>query len=156
MTEAEGHNCDAIAGIDLDSKGIIYSGIFYFYNRLIQQNYNLSSLSESDIENADKIGRMVHAAAKNCLPPELATDAALIDFGRATIYSEDRGKTYAAHVVKAKAAAQDFLTSIKGNEFDVFSTISHLYNAEVAVRRSFVFAWCSNFGIRKAIAYAAF
>ena len=93
MTEAEGHNCDAIAGIDLDSKGIIYSGIFYFYNRLIQQNYNLSSLSESDIENADKIGRMVHAAAKNCLPPELATDAALIDFGRATIYSEDRGKS---------------------------------------------------------------
>jgi len=116
MAKAADKKCDSFdAGVD--NEGVIYSGIFYFYNRIIQLNYNVPALSDEDIQNADNIGKMVHAAAKNCLPTELATDAALIDYGRATVYNEDGGRR---HTAEAKAAAQDFLTSIKGNESSYF------------------------------------
>lgn len=108
---AKGH-C-SVEGVNGVTDGIIYSGIFFFYNRLIQKNYNEPALSEEDIKEADRIGLMVHDAATHCLPLELATDAALIDFGRAIIYSEDKsGK----HSTNAKAAADEFLISIKDNE----------------------------------------
>jgi hypothetical protein len=110
-TAAQG-GCGA-GGTKGSAPGIIYSGIFYFYNRIIQFNYNKPALSEAVVKDINSIGVMIHAASKNCLPQDLMADAALIDFGRAIVFSEDGSKN---HDSNAKAAAQEFLGWIKDNE----------------------------------------
>ena len=109
-------------GFDGDPNGVIYSGIFYYYNRIIQLNYDLPSLPDQIVTQVDQIGKMVHDAAANCLPLDLATDAALIDFGRAIVYSEDSG---GKHLRNAKAAARQFLNFLNGKE-DMYFLQSHI------------------------------
>jgi hypothetical protein len=116
MGDASSNICE-VSGFDANQEGIIYSGIFFCYNRIIQLNYNKPSLAESDVNEIDKTAAMVHSAAKNCLSPDLAVDAALVDFGRAIVYSEDQG---GKHVANAKAAARDFLNAINGQENSYF------------------------------------
>ena len=114
--DASSNICE-VSGFDANREGIIYSGIFFCYNRIIQLNYNKPSLAENDVNEIDKTAAMVHSAAKNCLSPDLAVDAALVDFGRAIVYSEDQG---GKHVANAKAAARDFLNAINGQENSYF------------------------------------
>ena len=116
MGDASTNICK-VSVFDANQDGIIYSGIFFFYNRISQLNYNKPSLAESDVNEIDKTAAMVHSAAKNRLSPDLAVDAALVDFGRAIVYSEDQG---GKHVANAKAAARDFLNTINGQENSYF------------------------------------
>jgi hypothetical protein len=111
MKRAASGACDERDTI-ADPAGIIYSGIFYFYNRIAQKNY-APTLSNADVNEIELVRKMVREAANHCLPPELSTDAALVDFGAAIVYHEDKGTD---HSINAKAAAKDFLAAVNGRE----------------------------------------
>jgi hypothetical protein len=99
---------------NLDEEAILYSSIFFFYNRVVSFN---NTLSAKNISEAQKYIQLVHAAAKQCLSSDLAVDAALVDFGLATILELDKTGNYKD---KAKLAAQTFLKIVSGHEGDYY------------------------------------
>jgi hypothetical protein len=98
------------------SQGIIYSSIFFYYNRIVQRTY-LPTFADDDVNQLERAARLVEASAVKCLPADLSVDAALVQYGLARFYQNDPQH---GHVPEAKRAASSFLMLVSGREADYY------------------------------------
>lgn len=105
VTQAAEGNCN-VSPAATDSEAIIYSSIFFTYNRIIQTA--VPGLSKEDAETAESIATQTIKAA-DCLELDLRVDGALVLFGLSTIYGES------GYPTEAKQRAVDFLDTVEKN-----------------------------------------
>jgi hypothetical protein len=93
----------------------LYAGVFFYYNRIIDHNYS-PTLSEAALADAKENAAMALKGAE-CLRPGLKIDAAVIHYGLAVIFSQDRGHP---RPLEARVEAKKFLEQIKSNEANYY------------------------------------
>ncbi|MBY0296538.1 MAG: hypothetical protein K2X71_10930 [Methylobacterium sp.] len=98
------------------SSPVIYSAIFYYYNRVIQRKYT-QSISDGEVKQLDSIASKIKSAARNCLSADLYIDAAVIDYGRAIVYSENKAQSRKGNAIDA---AKSFLNFVSGKSDDYY------------------------------------
>ena len=110
---AEG-DCDIRPDRD-ESQAILYSAIFYTYNRIVQKSV-APTLTPAEADDAENIAERTLSAAA-CLDENLRVDSALIHYGLATLYSEvgNAGDEKAAYAALAKESADRFLDTVAVN-----------------------------------------
>jgi len=106
ILEAAGSGaCDIRPGRD-QSQSIIYSAVFFAYNRIIQNA--IGALTKARAEDAEQWASRTLKAA-DCLQPDLRVDSALIYYGLSTLYGE------AGQPDLALKNARQFLATVEGN-----------------------------------------
>jgi hypothetical protein len=98
-------DCEAKKQNDTN-QSLIYAFSFFTYNQMIQIALN-NPLSTKVIENIEDIANQSKELAK-CLDKALYIDSAIVDYGRATIYAQNK-----ALKDRTQAAANAFLDVVK-------------------------------------------
>lgn len=105
---AEAGNCNIYSVAD--EEGIFHGVIFYEYNRIIDTIYRDDKLTEDAMSVIDDKVSRIKSAIKQCVSDaNIATDAAVLDYGRALAYM-------AVSRARARQAAKDFLAHLRGRE----------------------------------------
>lgn len=97
--------------LDERQQALLYSSIFFYYNRIVDFNYapTLTSAALADARNSATRG----LAAAKCLRRDLQIDGAVIHFGLALILAEDKGNP---KLVEAGIEAKKFLDYVAADE----------------------------------------
>src|SRR5204863_414336 len=90
-----------------NDQAILYSGIFFFYNRIVEKNFAARLSPKAAAEAEAQAEKVLNYA--NCMEVGLKVDAALVLYGLAVIYSEDGGKFYQQQAPKAASRFLEFL-----------------------------------------------
>ena len=103
-------------------QGILYGGIFYYYNRIVQFGYN-ETFDQAERKALDVIMQKGEEISR-CLKPNLRVDAASLLFAKAFAYSRHKGTS-----LEAPQHATLFLNAIKDQASKYYSA-SHIETAE--------------------------